>query len=319
MLAFAPKAAHADDNKLAAEALFTEGRKLVAEQRFADAVEKFEASQRLDPGIGTLMNLGLCYEKTGKTASAWLRFREAATLARRRGERVHEEAAAERISALEPKLCRLTVTANVSAKRGVTPLVILRDHAVVAHELLDIAVPVDPGSHIVEASREGYEMWSQKIVADDAQQPCASIVNIPDLRALPEQRPIGPVVDVPSPSFGAQRTTSLIVGGAGALSLGLATGFAIAAKNQYEGAKSACGASASGCTSDQKREQESAGGKADVATGLLIGGGVAAAAGLILWFTSPSTHAAKKSVIVVPSAHVSERGTTLFVTGQFSF
>ncbi len=330
----APRLAVADDSKLAAEALFAEGRKLVLEQRYAEATPKFEASQRLDPGIGTLMNLGLCYEKTGMTASAWLRFREAATLARRRGERVHEEVAAERIAALEPKLCRLTIKEDLRAATGASrvgggplrflppraALVISRDHEVVAHELFDIAVPVDPGEHIVEASKSGHEGWSQKVVTDDTHQPCAAVVTIPGLKEIPEpQSPPPEHGDRPNPGFGTQRTTSLIVGAAGAVSLAFATGFAVAAKSQYETARSGCAAGASGCTPEQWQDKDSAGSKADAATGLFIGGGIAAAAGLILWLTSPSPVARKRSVLVLPSAHVGERGTTLFVTGQFHF
>ena len=40
---------------------------------------------RLDPGAGTLLNLGDCYEKSGRTASGWAAFREAVAVAHRTG------------------------------------------------------------------------------------------------------------------------------------------------------------------------------------------------------------------------------------------
>src|SRR6478735_9605838 len=46
-----------------AEALFDEGRRLLAAARFAEACPKFAESQRLDSALGTLLNLGDCYEK----------------------------------------------------------------------------------------------------------------------------------------------------------------------------------------------------------------------------------------------------------------
>jgi hypothetical protein len=42
----------------AAEALFSEGKALANAKNFVAACPKFEASQKLDPGAGTLLHLG---------------------------------------------------------------------------------------------------------------------------------------------------------------------------------------------------------------------------------------------------------------------
>src|SRR5262249_43356511 len=73
--------ARAQSNKVAAEALFEEGRRLMSEGKVADACPKFADSQSLDPSPGTLLNLASCYEKMGMTATAWATYREAASLA----------------------------------------------------------------------------------------------------------------------------------------------------------------------------------------------------------------------------------------------
>src|SRR5277367_3532955 len=54
-----------------AEALFRQARDLAGKGNYAAACPKFAASQRLDPGYGTLYNLGECLALEGKTASAW--------------------------------------------------------------------------------------------------------------------------------------------------------------------------------------------------------------------------------------------------------
>src|SRR5579883_326916 len=74
-----PRGALADataEDKATAEALFNEGKRLMNERKFGEACPKFLASQKLDPGVGTQLNLAVCYEANGQTASAWATFKE---------------------------------------------------------------------------------------------------------------------------------------------------------------------------------------------------------------------------------------------------
>src|SRR5690348_1000013 len=77
--------AQAASQKATAEALFEEGRKLMAEGKVAEACPKFADSEQLDASSSTLLNLASCYEKLGRTASAWATYREAASLANANG------------------------------------------------------------------------------------------------------------------------------------------------------------------------------------------------------------------------------------------
>src|SRR4051812_16548065 len=81
VLAAVPAFADGATDRPEAEALFDQGRRLLAAGNYAAACPKLEASNRLDPGIGTMLNLGDCYEKNGQTASGWAAFREAAAAA----------------------------------------------------------------------------------------------------------------------------------------------------------------------------------------------------------------------------------------------
>src|SRR5512139_3095133 len=65
------------EDQAAAEALFLQGGKLKAQGKIEEACNKWAASQRLDPAVGTLLFLGDCYEALGRTASAWATFTEA--------------------------------------------------------------------------------------------------------------------------------------------------------------------------------------------------------------------------------------------------
>src|SRR3954470_7719713 len=90
------------DARAAAAALFEDGRRLMGENKYAEACPKLEESQRVDPGMGTLYNLSVCFEAIGRTASAWVGFREVAQMASAAGQSDREKAARGKASALEP-------------------------------------------------------------------------------------------------------------------------------------------------------------------------------------------------------------------------
>ena len=63
---------------------YEEARERMQEQRFAEACELFEESQRLDPQLGTLLHLADCQERDGKLARAYDNYVAASSLAAER-------------------------------------------------------------------------------------------------------------------------------------------------------------------------------------------------------------------------------------------
>src|SRR5690348_8189279 len=80
------------EDRAAADALFREGRALVKRGDYAAGCQKLAASQKLDPATGTLLALGDCYAREGRTASAWATFNEAIASARRANDAARTEA-----------------------------------------------------------------------------------------------------------------------------------------------------------------------------------------------------------------------------------
>lgn len=194
--------AHAEptpSDRAAATQLFKEGRALMDRKKYLDACPKLEESQRLDPGGGTLLNLALCHEAIGRTATAWAELSEALSVARRDRRPDREKLASERMKALEPKLSRLTLT--VGAGAAVAGLVVKRDGTEVGQAAWGAAMPVDPGTHQLEASAPGYATWSSSVeVGADADQ---RVIEIPVLAALPPATPETPPPEpapAPTPS-----------------------------------------------------------------------------------------------------------------------
>src|SRR5262245_35365409 len=73
-------------DKAMAESLFDRGLQLMRDGKYPEACSQLEQSQSIERGIGTLLYLGECYEKLGRTASAWATFREASSAARAEGQ-----------------------------------------------------------------------------------------------------------------------------------------------------------------------------------------------------------------------------------------
>jgi hypothetical protein len=105
VLAAAPSAS----DKAAAQALFEDAIKLMANRSYDEACRKLEESQRLDAAMGTRFQLSQCYAAIGHTASAWAGFVEVADLARAAGQEGREKAARERAAVLESKVSRLVI------------------------------------------------------------------------------------------------------------------------------------------------------------------------------------------------------------------
>ncbi len=139
--------ARASDEAMA-ESLFERGRKLMAEGRTAEACAKLHASQRVEPATGTLLNLAVCNETLGKTATAWAQFKaaEAAARADDRPDRV--AFARERMKRLRPQLAYLTLVVPSASPQG---LRLSLDGSPVRAADWNVSAPIDPGNHTVLA------------------------------------------------------------------------------------------------------------------------------------------------------------------------
>jgi hypothetical protein len=84
----------------AAETLFIEARQLFAQGDFAKACPKFEESNRLDPAIGTLLNLAACEEKAGQRPQACAHYAEVARLTQQSGQQERARFAQKKVQNL---------------------------------------------------------------------------------------------------------------------------------------------------------------------------------------------------------------------------
>lgn len=299
-----PAGAQNAGDKAQAEALFQAGRDLMSAGKFAEACPKLEASQRLDAGIGTLLYLADCYEKSGRLASAWATFREAESIAMQRSEAARAQVAKKRAAALEPRLPKLSV---MVAQGNPPDTVVKQGGTVVPRESWGLALPVDAGSITIEASAPGRKPWSTTIKIEG--EKASSSVDVPVLEeapmeqqeapapaAAPAKTPVALPNEAPAETAGSgQRTIGLIVGGAGVIGVGLGTFFGLRAKSKNDSSKDHCPNDPNICDQQGVNLRDQAKSAATLSTAFMIGGGALLAGGVVLYLTAPSSKGKEKS------------------------
>jgi hypothetical protein len=165
--------AHAGD-AAAAQALFEQGKKLMAEKKYAEACPKFEESQKQDPGLGTQTNLAICYESMGRTATAWSLYLDVASQAKATNQPDREKKARDAAKALEGKLSKLTIQVDSPA----TGIEVKRNGEPVSQAMWGTAIPVDPGTIKLTAVAPDRKLWEKTITIE---KPGDTSVTVPEL------------------------------------------------------------------------------------------------------------------------------------------
>ena len=271
-----------------AEALFRSARTLVAAGSYVEECPKFAESQRIDPKLGTLMNLALCHAKEGKTASAWAEYAQAAELASRAGQGERERVARKGAADLEAVLPHVVLRSAASEAISVS-----LDGKTMSTAVLGTSLPVDPGTHELVASATGKRSFSQTITVKPG--PGEQVITIPALEpagALLLPPPVLPATPPPAaPPEGETYTSghpvlgySLIGGGAAAVIIGSV--FGGLAFSQKSAANGQCNATQ--CTQAGLNDVSAL--KTDEATSTVAIGVGIIAAGAGLFFVLTSKH-----------------------------
>lgn len=258
----------------ASEAAFLEAKRLMAAGRIAEACPKFELSHREDPQIGSLLNLADCHEQLGKLATAWAEFRAAMELAKQRNDS-REQFARERSQSLASR----APSVKLVDERGVAGLRVELDGRDVS-ELVGVAIPVDPGEHLVVSRAEGTR--EARTTIEVARAPRVLVVHVP--LDSPQAAPGEPAA---GGSRRTRRTLALATSGAG-LALA-AVGLYVGklgfdrwdASRDYCDDANRCDPMGAALVDDARAAARSA----NVLVGL---GALAVTAGVVLWATAPA-------------------------------
>jgi hypothetical protein len=331
-------AAQSKEDVARADALFSAAKALTDAGQYQDACAKFAESKRLAPGLGVTLYLADCYERIGRTASAWTEFRSAEGQARERNDK-RADVARGRAQALEAKLNRVTI--SVAPSLPLRGLEVLRDGQPLAQEEMGLAVPVDPGDHAIVVSSPGHaartlnvhvgpEKPSATVVIDALGEPTGGGTEpaaAPGSGATPAQAAgaapgpgapgatTGSLTAAPGALGGAEATGTdaanddpgktrrwigLGVGALGIVGVGVGSAFGLIAKSKLDDSNSSHCDSTNHCDPaglSMRKDSESA---ATASTALFVAGGVALAAGIVLYVTAPRA-TASSAIVVAPA------------------
>jgi hypothetical protein len=147
-----------------AESLFRDARESMKRGEPAQACPKLEESYRLDPSLGTLLNLGLCEQQLGRIATAWTKLRQFVDAAPTSDPRL--PLARQRIAELEGLLPKLTLVLAADA----SPATVQLDGVELHRASLGVALPVDPGEHVVLLRLPTGESQETRVHLDASEQ-----------------------------------------------------------------------------------------------------------------------------------------------------
>lgn len=270
-----------------ADAKFQLGKRLLAQKHYAEACEAFEASNRLEPGIGAELNVGHCYEEWGKLATAYRAYDAALTMA----TQVNDARVAkikERIEALDAQVPRLTL--EVAKDANTAGLVVTLDGAPVLASTLGIEQRVDPGPHRLEYQLGAATKRSKTIPLERGGSSDITL-ELPHLApgAVAAHEGAGgaraPVALRPGHK---RRVEGAIAVGTGVVVMGVAGVLTFSARSSYKDSLEAdCNNSTSMCDAAGLKTTHDARHEANIATVVFGVGAAAAVVGVVLYVTAP--------------------------------
>jgi hypothetical protein len=257
------------------------------------ACPKLEESFQLAPRLGTMLNLGGCYEHGGQLARALGIYERAATMAHEAGRQDRELAARELAAQVEPRVARLLLAVTDPPP----DLTVQADGDVVSTR--GGLIPLDPGQRRIRAAAPGKIAFETTLTARAGETLRVTIPRLEDAprtSAAPAESPMR----APPHAFSARSLG--IVGGVAVAAAGAIVGtvFGIQAWQKRNESNAFC--DASGCSQqgiDRIGQAKAAG---NVSTIAFAGAGAGLACGAAFFFLAPAPSPSRVSLGIGPGA-----------------
>lgn len=289
-----PSVALADDGGTA-QALFDKAVADLEQGNVKAACPAFAESQRIDPRPGTLFALADCEVALGRLASALGHYHEylgwvsrlSEDSQQRHAERV--TLAKTQVEALEPKVPKLALALSPSAPSGT---VVERDGVPLQGAALGVALPIDPGEHVIVTHAPGLaeERITITLAAGESKRLEVPVKPAPVAPppASPAVEPTSrPATERPNDDGASQRTLGYVAGGVGiaGVLVGSITGLLVLDRKAT--VNDECKPDPNSCTKEGVEAADSGQSLATVSTIAFAVGVAGVATGVTLILTAP--------------------------------
>jgi len=244
------------DAKARAGVLFDEAVELASAGNYPDACAKLEASLKLYDAVGTSFHLAGCWQKVGRTASAYALFEKVAHKTFKLGQTERAEAARARMVALAPNLSRLRI--DVDLKERPRLLEIKSNGVLVPESDWGESLPVDRGEYEITVTAEKKQPWARRVDVSDAGVTYALLV--PELTSVPTPVVVPPPkpastkpTQKPAEEGSSRKVLAYTMTGVGVAGLAVGGWFAWQYRDKNDQAKQICPASVQ-CTPSEVSE-----------------------------------------------------------------
>ena len=166
--------AQAQDETAEAKELFSEGVALYKEGQHAEALEKFQKSYEIRPHWRLHLNIGLCYMEM----SMYTRARAEFDAFINEGEGKLDEHALELVNAELEKLDEIVAILYIETL--VEDAVVELDGTDVTEKVASGPIEVDPGFHVLKASRGGEVIFKEEFLLSKADRRAFTIGALPE-------------------------------------------------------------------------------------------------------------------------------------------
>ncbi|WP_437669150.1 hypothetical protein [Sorangium sp. So ce131] len=189
--AIAAPASAQSDAVAAAESLFNRGLADMLAGRYITGCPALTESHRLDPRPGRLFTLAECEAKWGRIATAVARYNDYLAMYSRMPEaeqfkhQKRYKIAREQRDTLAPQVPQLTLSLPKDAPAGT---VVQRNGLTLAQPSLGIALPVDPGEHVVTAQAPGGPLTEARFTIGRSESKTIEIEVKPPVEEPPPER-----------------------------------------------------------------------------------------------------------------------------------
>jgi hypothetical protein len=299
LCATALPAAAEGERSARAEALFQQGQALLVSGKLDEACAKLEASEAWENSVETLFQLGDCYQRAGRSASAWHAFLEVEAMAQAQKDSKGAQLAETRVAELEPQLARVVLVVPPTSR--VPDLSVQLGANTIPASSWGKPIPVDAGSRRVSVFAKGHRPWSA-VLDISANVGREYRITVPTLEPLP----------APNTSRrSAFRTAGVVTGSMGLAGIGAGAVFSALSKNADDAGT--CVRGVVQCTPNKTNADRA---YSEASTVSLAVGGALLATGVTLFVLSPSPDNEEKHALRV-AAHVASNGGRLQLEGAW--